>query len=234
MDNGNAPRRAVTPGLVAGGVIVFVGVVILLGNLGIMRPFDLWRLWPFLLIAAGIGKLADAESSQSRVWGGTLVLLGGLFALGNFGYIPFSFRTLWPLLIIFVGFNFLWSTTRRQADCGVSSTCWVNGFQVFGGCKQRVITEDFKGGEVLAVFGGYEIDLSGSKIAAPSAVLTANALFGGVKLRVPDSWRVRMDGVAIFGGYDDKTRTPSAAESAEVRYLIIKGTTAFGGVEVSN
>ena len=234
MENDNRSQSKITPSLITGGLIVLIGVILLLGNMGILPAFQLWRFWPLLLIAAGTAKLIDAQGQQGRMWGAILVICGGVLTLSSLGYLHFSFRTLWPLILIFIGLNFLWNSIQRRPDCGVSNSCCINGFQVFGGSKQRVITEDFKGGEVLAVFGGYDLDLSASKMSQPSVVFTANALFGGVKLRVPDSWRVRMDGIAIFGGFEDKTRTPPAIDPPDVRHLIIKGTTAFGGVEVSN
>ncbi len=234
MQNDNQTQRAVTPSLIAGATILFIGAALLLGNLGIIQTRDMWSFWPLLLIAAGTANLIDAKGTQGRALSGFLVIVGGLFLLNNLGYVHFGFRTLWPLILIWIGVNFLWNATQSRPGCSVSDTCCVNGFQVFGGSKQRVITEDFKGGEVLAVFGGYEIDLTGSSMSQPLVVFTANAMFGGVKLRVPDTWRVRLDGVAIFGGYEDKTRTPPMSDAANVRHLIIKGMAAFGGVEVSN
>jgi hypothetical protein len=89
-----------------------------------------------------------------------------------------------------------------------------------------------QGGEVLAVCGGYSIDLRGAAMAGPSATFHANVLFGGVELKVPENWSVSMDGLPLFGGYSDTTRHPKP--DSESQRLIVTGFAMFGGLEVKN
>lgn len=72
------------PGLVGPAILILIGGLFLLGNLGLLHMdwWQLWRLWPIVLILAGLDILAR----HSR-WGSALLavvilaLLGGLFYL---------------------------------------------------------------------------------------------------------------------------------------------------------
>jgi hypothetical protein len=66
------------------------------------------------------------------------------------------------------------------------------------------------------------------------AVIEANAAFGAIELRVPETWRVSMQGNAVFGAYEDKTIPPRPEPGAETPTLVIKGGTAFGAVIIRN
>jgi hypothetical protein len=62
--------------------------------------------------------------------------------------------------------------------------------------------------------------------------MEANALFGGVDIRVPDSWGVSIRGVGIFGGFDDLSRARDPQPGKPT--LVVTGTAMFGGVSVKN
>ncbi|HOG47632.1 MAG TPA: toast rack family protein [Anaerolineae bacterium] len=70
------------PGLVGPAILILIGGVLLLGNLGMLR-FDwwqLWRLWPVVLILLGLDILARHSRWGSALLAVVLVaLLGGLF-----------------------------------------------------------------------------------------------------------------------------------------------------------
>src|SRR3712207_1227757 len=59
----------------------------------------------------------------------------------------------------------------------------------------------FRGGSVLAWFGGVELDLSEATIA-PDARLTVHTLFGGVAIRVPPNCRLESKLTAVAGGFE--------------------------------
>jgi hypothetical protein len=82
--------------------------------------------------------------------------------------------------------------------------------------------------------GGYQVDLRKAVIARSPAVLHANAMFGGIEIRVPRSWRIILDGLPLLGGYTDETDHPEAASGVPVPELIVKGFASFGGVVVKN
>ena len=105
---------------------------------------------------------------------------------------------------------------------------------VFSGVKRKVDSQDFKGGDVVAVFGGVNIDLRNAAIAGERAVIDLNLLFGGVDIRVPENWNVVMKGVAIFGAFEDKTTHPKADPNVKIPELVITGAAMFAGVNAKN
>jgi hypothetical protein len=53
---------------------------------------------------------------------------------------------------------------------------------------------------------------------------------GGVEVRVPEDWTVETRGMAVLGGFEDKTRRPLD----DRRKLVVTGLAVLGGVEVKN
>ncbi len=89
--------------------------------------------------------------------------------------------------------------------------------------------------QLQSLFGGIEIDLRDADLAETEAVLYANAIFGGIEIRVPETWYVAARGQGIFGGYTDSTRyTGPGDPDKPKKTLIVMGTAIFGGVEIRN
>ena len=110
----------------------------------------------------------------------------------------------------------------------------LHEYCIFTGGKRRIRTNNFRGGELVAVFGGIDIDLRDSQIGGNDAVIDITAAFGGCTIRVPESWYVEMRGVAAFGGYTDKTIPPRITAGQRIQKLIVTGSAAFGGVVIEN
>ncbi len=221
------------PSLVAAVIIITVGVVLFLDRMGLADVGELFRYWPVLLMLLGVANLLKPEQS-SRVGGTGLVIFGGLFLLHNLGYLRVDWSTIWPLFIVGVGVLLLIRALegRRQMPVG-SAQSRMNQWVIFGGNKIRNDSKEFRGGELLAVFGGHEVDLTKAEMVEEEVVLTTTAIFGGVELRVPEHWRVVPKVMPLLGAFDDKTyyRNP---ETAQEKRLIVKGMTLFGGVEIKN
>jgi hypothetical protein len=100
---------------------------------------------------------------------------------------------------------------------------------VFDGAVLRSEAKAFRGGSMLAWYGGVEADLREATLA-PGARLTVTALFGGVALRVPPEWRVESDVRVLAGGVDVSGSDP---EDPAAPVLAIDGLAAFGGIAVS-
>ena len=84
------------------------------------------------------------------------------------------------------------------------------------------------------MFGGIEIDLRRAASTRPEILLEANAMFGGIEIRVPETWNVTVRGAGIFGGYEDKTLDSRAAPDAKQPHLVVNGFAIFGGVTIQN
>jgi predicted membrane protein len=226
------PSGQATIGLIA---IVF-GVLFLLDNLNYVDIHPA-RFWPLILIVYGLVRLLlPGTPRNGRLWGGIVLLVGCLFLLHTLDISDIGFRELWPLLLVIVGASLIWGRGRYpQATFGKDvppdSDSIINGFAVLGGFHRSSNSQDFRGGELSAVMGGCEVDLRQAAMKEPEAVLNLLAIWGGIKLRVPNTWSVSIQGTPLLGGYDDKTIQPTGPGA---RRLIIKGTALMGGIEITN
>jgi hypothetical protein len=66
------------------------------------------------------------------------------------------------------------------------------------------------------------------------AVLELNAVFGGIEVKLPESWSVVMKGAGVFGAFQDSTVQPDPRIYPSPKRLIVKGGAVFGGVELKN
>jgi predicted membrane protein len=107
---------------------------------------------------------------------------------------------------------------------------YLDAVSVFGGIKKTILSKDFKGGEIVNIFGGAELDFTRADING-IVMIDITQVFGGVKLLVPPHWQVRSDIAAIFAGIDDKRFSNAGAQSPD-KILVLKGTSIFGGIDV--
>ncbi|MCC8408745.1 LiaF-related protein [Mucilaginibacter sp. UR6-1] len=101
---------------------------------------------------------------------------------------------------------------------------------VFGGVDKIVLSKDFRGGEIVNIFGGSEIDLTKADIHG-HIMIEVTQVFGATKLIVPPHWHVISDVSAIFAGVDDK-RMRHTTTITNDKVLIIKGVSIFAGIEI--
>ncbi len=158
---------------------------------------------------------------------GLIFILLGITALTgiNLG------RFIGPAVLIVIGIIILSGRNYGFSKGKTSSTAQdsLNEVLVFSGTQKRVVSENFKGGKIAAIFGGADFDLTDAKIKEKTAELEVVAVFGGVQLKVPKNWIVKSEAVGILGGVDDKTKP----EEKTVE-LHLRGAAIFGGIEVKN
>jgi hypothetical protein len=99
---------------------------------------------------------------------------------------------------------------------------------IFEGIQLESRARAFRGGSVLAWFGGIEVDLRAAELAA-DARLSVHTLFGGVEIKTPPNWTIESSAKALVGGID--ARTP-AQKDPDAPKLVLAGMALFGGIEV--
>jgi predicted membrane protein len=231
--------------MVMGIIVLGLGVLFLLQNLGYFYIHNIWQFWPVILIAVGVSHILQAFALRSKIWGAVIAGVGVLFLARNLGYLPWNvWHLIWPLAIICAGLNMLlrgfsggrpWDGPRSSIhDASTISDNFFREDVVFGGINRKIQAQDFQGGSASAVFGGIEIDLRGSATTKDEIYIEASAIFGGVELKVPYTWDVIVRGSGLLGGYDDKTDPSPAIGDAKRPRLIIRGSAVFGGVSIRN
>lgn len=263
MSSGRRTRKSFLLGL----IVLVVGVVLLLGQLNIINPDQVFRFWPLLLVVFGIHNLVAGCGGGRRFWGVFLILAGVILQLENLGYDHIRFEIVWPVFIIAAGIMLILQAFGRSGGGGGmggrgwwrgpsgssgssgssgppgtsgfagpsgSSESQLNYTAIFGGGEHRISAKNFTGGEIVAIFGGFEIDLSQAEMEGDRAEIEITSLFGGGELRVPEHWTVQIEGAGIFGGYGDKTVHPQINSASPRKFLIIRGVSIFGGVSIKN
>ncbi len=99
---------------------------------------------------------------------------------------------------------------------------------IFDGIELKSTAQAFRGGSMLAWFGGIAVDLREAKLA-PDARLSVHALFGGIALRVPVGWKVESSARAITGGVAVQVQP---VDTEDPPTLKLDGFTLFGGIAV--
>jgi len=237
-------QRSGASGIVIGGLIVVIGLLILLDNMGIVQVHEIWHYWPVLLIGVGVAKVLESRSPAGYIWGGVLALAGALMLLDNLEIISFDFNLIWPLLLIAFGLSMLVRSVDRKRYLATASATAAgpindnsgccNALAVFGGTKRRIDSSDFRGGEVTSVFGGVEFDLRSAGMTVDQALIDVNIVCGGLEVRVPDNWVVINRAMTVFGGVEDKTSQAKLDPNAKSPHLVITGSVILGGISLRN
>ena len=232
-------RGSPAHGIVFSIAVIAIGALFLLDNLGILRFHEVARYWPVILIALGTVRLVDSHGTASIVFGGILAGAGGLLLLDNLNIIYFDWRIFWPAVLIGVGILMLlrtqqWQESRAEAPQAVPppDPSRLNIWTMFGGGERRIDAQDFRGGEISAMFGGFEVDLRGAALAEAEATVDVSLMFGGVEIQIPEAWVVDVKGSALFGAFVDETRPPQTRQTAP--RLVLTGYIMFGGVTIKN
>src|SRR5215467_3525573 len=246
--------RSHSPGkhIAAGLILMGIGVIFLLGNMGYLDAHKVFSFWPVILIVFGLVRIVESRH-HGRTAGVFWVVVGLLFLLGSFGIIRMTLQQAWPILLIGAGAVMLWraAVVRRARPClwspglsepeasadpkmssGTSSTSVFSAKAILGGVERRIISQDFRGGDATAIMGGCNLDFRGALIKPPNpAVLEVFALCGGIEIRIPEDWTVVSELEVILGGVDERKASPPKDAS---KRFILRGTVLMGGVEVKN
>jgi len=99
---------------------------------------------------------------------------------------------------------------------------------IFDGIDLKSRATGFRGGSMLAWFGGIAVDLRGAQLA-PGARLSLRTLCGGIAVKIPPGWRVESSLTGIGGGVDTK-----GSDDPEAPVLTVDGVALLGGVAVGS
>jgi Domain of unknown function (DUF5668)/Cell wall-active antibiotics response 4TMS YvqF len=219
--------------LILGVTVMALGLALALDNFGLFQIRYIFRLWPLVLIAIGLTRLSASVRHGGRPEGYVLTLVGAGLLLMNLGLL--DFRQALAFFLLAVGGVIVYRATRgplsSSEEDGSEASQRMDAFALLGGVQRVSRATEFRGGSCSAMLGGCEIELREAAMAeGTTAVLDTLALMGGVEVRVPDDWSVETRGMAVLGGFEDKTRRPLD----DSRKLVITGLAVMGGVEIKN
>lgn len=233
MEARTDPGFRLTPQLMMGLLIIAVGLIFTLDNMGIADVRSYLRYWPAGLIAIGLLKLQQTRGGDGA-FGGLLFIAGGAWLLlESLEIVHVSIWDMWPMVLVFFGASMVWQGIRGRscrANPTTDASATVSGLAVLGGFTHGNNSRNFKGGDLTAIMGGCVIDLRQAAIDG-EAVIDVFAMWGGIELRVPEDWSVSGRVMPLLGGFENKTRPP---QGAVAHRLVVRGFAIMGGIEVKN
>jgi len=230
-------HRSTSNRIIIGVILVIAGLFLVIRNTGFFPDFidNVVFSWPMLLLAIGLVMTLGASEKTA----GIIVM-----AVGGFFMIPLIFREtfhmynmFWPSIFIIVGVIFIASQRRgwhAATSKGTIGDDYVDYVNVFSGGERQVVSQNFKGGKVSAVFGGIELDLTKARLAQGVSELEIACVFGGATIIVPDDWHVTIEVTPVLGGFSDSRKLIPGRSVDPSKHLVVKGAVVLGGGEVKS
>ncbi len=227
-----------------GAVLLVVGAILLLNRLHLIPRLDLSVTWPAVL--AVIGLTINIFRGFRSPAGWILMAIGGLHLIPEFSIngVP-SRRLVWPAFLILAGLALLMRGRLRRPKPFIPSGAVEGTGQatrdfdlsvVFGGRREIITAKDFRGGSVLAVCGGAEINLMQSDIqpANGPAIIRCTTVMGGIELTVPAHYTVRNEIEPFMGSVEDKRVIGPGLPPEGGKTIVLRGSCVMGGVEIKS
>jgi hypothetical protein len=101
---------------------------------------------------------------------------------------------------------------------------------IFGGGQRKGRWRVRRRTKAVAVFGGFELDMTEATFDAPVVEFKVLAVFGGLSIAVPEGVEVRNECGSFLGGVSISTGEEPPPPGAPV--LVLRGMTVLGGADV--
>lgn len=217
--------------IVALGVI-FGGNAIGLFNFDVF--FDGW--WTlFIIVPSAISLITEKERLQSLAFLGAGVIM--LLAAQDVFKWDVAWKAILALFLILIGLSIIFRSlfhskndkeiAKKVKDADDKTMDAQTA--VFSGSERIYNDEVFSGSNMVAIFGGAELDLRKAKFTKDT-VIKAFALFGGVDIKVPEDVNIKSKSGFIFGGISDDRK--GEGKGKYTIYLDAAG--GFGGITISD
>ena len=227
---------------IIGILLIIAGLILILKKTTVLpQPLDYFIddvifSWQMLLIAIGVITLIGSDNKTPGI---ILISVGGFFLIPELFTDFFnSFNFFWPALFIVIGIVLLMNSKRLSRATssykGESKADVIDIVNIFSGAERQMITDNFKGGKITAVFGGGEVNLTRSSLAPGDNIIEITCIFGGTTIIVPENWNVILEVTPILGGFSDNRKFMGDVIKDNTRTLIVRGTVIFGGGEIKS
>jgi predicted membrane protein len=245
-------RKTVGSRVILGMILIAIGVLYLGKSFNLLVDFEVFS-FPFILLVVGTVIMLN---SRNKLFGAVVFIAGILFYFSDKIVIG-------PFLIILLGIYIIFKqrTHRHRIldnpnpgsnpdekrdqpsdydfgkkyfhDSSIKRD-YLDDISVFGGGHKVIYSDNFKGGNITAIFGGSEIDLTQCKLAPGENIIDVVIIFGGATIIVPNNWDVIMNVTPLFGGFSNKKSRYVSSGTAPSGTLVIKGVILFGGGEIKS
>ena len=216
-----------TSNIIWGLVLIVLGVIIGLNALDITNIDIFFKGWwtLIIIIPSVIGLITESEKTWSLIG----LLVGVFLLLGVNDIISFELisKLILPLILIIIGVSLIFKDVvsakvkEEIKKAKRSNNIYSSSF----GSKTMIIEDKFIGCEVNAVFGEYILDLTKAEIN-DNCIIKTSAIFGEVKIKVPEKVRVQTISTSILGSTDNNKK------KGDKPVIYVQAFNLFGGTDI--
>lgn len=235
----------ITGRVVFGLILCVLGFLWTLDSLDIIESEPILNWWPIVLVFFGLSRLLGIWSHRHTMVGLIFTFAGTWMLLRQLDVVNVGIFDLWPLILFAIGGMLVWNSLRRSApgvgggaphpfggqSSGTEPADAISTVAIWSGAQHKIISQQFRGGEITAVMGGADLDCRSARLENGRAVIDLFIWWGGVEMKVPEDWQVVNEGFVIMGAIEDKSK---AQPSGPVQTLVLRGMVVMGGVEIKN
>jgi predicted membrane protein len=247
--------------MAAGFMIVLFGVLYLLNEMNNdwIAP-EVFTAGP---IVGAIGIIVLVKHKFKSFFGYALMLVGSLLLWHEAKPDSFNINLLWPILVILFGLLLLFRSksgwrhrhhhhhhhhhgghrwkkehwekyAEGAADLdNIAQDDFIDAVSIFGGVQKNVVSKNFRGADIVTIFGGNELNLSQADFNE-QIVMDITNIFGGTTLTIPNNWALKSEIMTIFGSLEDKRPLQPKDVDQPQKLVILRGTCMFGGIEINS
>jgi hypothetical protein len=218
--------------LIWGFILVSVGLLILLDNLGYADFGEILHdYWPLLLILWGIGILMRRNSAR--------------VAVPPAATPPPPVQPVPEPSPAFTPPPPMPATSGTESAAGIHSGSpdLIHDSNVFGDVHTQVTSQNFKGGSISTVFGNGIVDLSNASIAPGDHELRIHGVFGNLTIVLRHGMAASISANTLFGdvvnlgqsrsGISPDVLTATSSFTTATNRLKISAHAVFGSIRVS-
>ncbi|HHX74612.1 MAG TPA: cell wall-active antibiotics response protein [Firmicutes bacterium] len=225
------------PNIMFALVVIAVGVVLLLNNLG-QTDINIFAYWPLLIIIWGLQSLLTGSRNAGAIGLSLfIIILGVVLQARSLGFLTINIvrilEIFFPLFLIIIGISLL----TGRLHTGRGTTAFLGGVERGKSGAWQLESEAY-----LAFMGGIDLDLSTAVLPEGETVLDLTAIMGGIDVRVPADLPVSADGFAILGGVEffgkgsggiiGSTRNEQNTAETQGKLLKIQARAIMGGIDL--
>ena len=224
--------QRITGRMVWGLVVLTLGVLWTLDNLGQIDASLVLQWWPIVPLVWGVLLLSGINGRRKTNAGWIWTAVGLLSILRPLGIANASLFDFWPLLLVFFGGSLVYRSWKGGSPSGVHADGpRIDASAILAGTQRKVVSDQFVSADVNAVIAAMTLDLRPAKLVDGRGEVDVYAMWGGIDLLVPREWRVVSEVTPILGVFQDSTEVP---QDPLAPTLLIRGSVVMGGIEVRN
>lgn len=103
MVTDTAQRHRRVTAAIFGVILIGLGTIFMLDNLGYVDAFRIWEYWPVVMIGFGLASLIAPRDAGDPAGGAVMTAVGSFFLLRKLDVIDWRLRDVWPMFLVLAG-----------------------------------------------------------------------------------------------------------------------------------